>query len=387
MDSEFIAAINATADTSFDPANPINFITGQPITDPIVRSLISKPTFAARRSGSSVEGFYRPGERDKDGSPFEILPTQCPPYIPQLARVPTNEEKRGAWHLQDEYLAGRLGRNEEENGRLWNTVKWIDRHYRIATMPAEATPPFNIHIADAILQDTGASTGSDDESPDQRQDNEGIGFERIKIGEADGAGRTKVIDEDGVTRLLEIGTDDFTLLQLADQLDECDELAEIDVNKSARDLLPERFDFPVDADDRAESGKIIRILMAGMRTLWTPVIRAIADRVTMSSLGRSQGVGDDKAATVGRWRSIEGLRLAESIRRGLERQTLAPTAPARRKRTNVQSVNEMPSVAAPMPVRAPSGHYLNQARGPVIMLKPLAANDNQRFDATASKAA
>jgi hypothetical protein len=128
-----------------------------------------------------------------------------------------------------------------------------------------------------------------------------------------------------------------------------------------------------------------------MRTLWPPLIRAIADRVTMHSLGRSQGVGDDKAATVGRWRVIEALRLAESIRRGLERQKLAPTTPARRKRTNVPSVNEMmpPLVAKPIRTLASSGSYLNQTAGPVIKLsdKPLAANDNHRFDAGALKAA
>jgi hypothetical protein len=378
MDSKFIAAINATADTSFDAS----------------AATFGKNKIAIRPSGSAKTGFYRPGERPKDGSPFEIVPTKCPPYQGQPSgRVPTDEEKRGAWHLQNEYLAGRLGKDEAENGRLWNTVKWIDRHYRIATTPAEAIPPMNIHIADPILQDTGAPTGSDDESPDQRQENEGIEFEQINVGQADCAGRTKVMDQNGVTRLLEIGTDDFSLLRLADQLDECDALAKIDINKLAKEdvPLPERTDLPDDPDDFAESGKIIRILMVGMRTLWTPVIRAIADRVTMNSLGMSQGVGDDKAATVGRWRSIEGLRLADSIRRGLERQKLAPATPARRKPTNnVPSVNEMmPPLAAPRPVRALSGHYLNQTAGPVIKLsdKPSAANDNHRFYTIALRAA
>jgi hypothetical protein len=53
----------------------------------------------------------------------------------------------------------------------------------------------------------------------------------------------------------------------------------------------------------------------------------------------------------------------------------------------VPSVNEMMAPLVAKPVRAPSGHYLNQTPGPVIMLKPLAANDNHRFDATALEAA
>jgi hypothetical protein len=59
-------------------------------------------------------------------------------------RAPTIEEKRGALPLQNEYLAGRLGRNEEENGRNWNTVRWIDRLIRTATTPTNALKGSNL---------------------------------------------------------------------------------------------------------------------------------------------------------------------------------------------------------------------------------------------------
>lgn len=367
MDNEFIEAINATADTSFDPR------------------------IAKRPSGSTKTAFWS-GERDKRGPPFETTPHKCPPYLGKPSgRVPNDEEKRGARHLENEYLAGRLGKNEAENGRLWNTVKWIAHHNRIATLPSEALPPFNNYVPDAIAQDTGAPIGFDDEAPDEKQENEGVEFQCINVGEADSPNSMKVMDDDGVTHRLEIKVDDYDVLRLADQLDECDETSEIDASELVRKNLPlpERTDFPSDPNDFIESGKIIRILMLGMRTLWTPVIRAIEDGVTMNSLGKSQGVGDDKAATVGRWRVIEGLRLAESIRRGLERQRLRPQKPMP-ARSKIPSVKDMmPLLATPRSVHASSGHYLNQAAGPVIKRadNPLAANDNDRLDTVALSAA
>jgi len=107
---DLILAVNKIADTSFDA---------------------SKTTIAERRSGSAKAGFYRPGERAKclldiEGHPpaIESEPLHYPG--PPSGRVPTANEKRAAWQLQDEYLAGRLGKTEEENCRLWNTAKWID---------------------------------------------------------------------------------------------------------------------------------------------------------------------------------------------------------------------------------------------------------------------
>ena len=121
MDSEFIEAINATADTSFDAsaAPP------PPVPTPVT---FGANRIAERRSGSTRTGFYRPGERSEDGAPFEVTPTKCPKYSgAPSGRKPTDEEKRGVWQLQAEYVEGRLGKNGEENNRLWNTAKWIDR--------------------------------------------------------------------------------------------------------------------------------------------------------------------------------------------------------------------------------------------------------------------
>jgi hypothetical protein len=301
MDDEFLDAIGKTADTSFDasvPADDDANCTGT--------------RCAKRPSGIEAKGFID-GERKGERIPFEVMPTRCPPYLgPPTGRVGSADEKRGAYHLQDEYLAGRLGKNEYENGRLWNTAKWIELHYRIFTLPAEALPPFNIYVCDEISQSTegtGAPTGLDDEAPDPKDENEGVGFESINVGEADSERSMCVKDEDGTTRRLEIKADDYAVLRLADALEEIDKLAKIDVNKLMREVPPlPQIDSP-DLDQRVESDKIIRMLMVGMRTLWHPVIRAIADRVTMKSLGKSQGVDNDKAASVaGRWRVIEGLR-------------------------------------------------------------------------------
>ena len=173
-------------------------------------------------------------------------------------------------------------------------------------------------------------------------------------------------------------------------MEEVDKLAKINVGELPPPPPPQ-VDFP-DQDQRVESDKIICILKLGMHTLWHPVIRAIAERVTMASLGSSQGVGDDKKwSTVGRCRVIEGLRLAESIRKKLERQKLAPAQSlARVKRSKIPSVTEMMGpLAPPKAVRAPVSGYLNQAAGPVIKRagNHLPANDNYRLDAVALSAA
>jgi hypothetical protein len=306
---DFIEAVQKIADISFNAADTFG-----------------ANNIAKRPSGSATTGFYRygnrSGERSENGAPFKFIPTTCPQYIgPPSRRVPTAEEKRGAWQLQEEYLAGRLGKNEEENGRNWNTAKWIDRLYRIATMPAEALPPFNIYIGDKRSQGadgTGPATGADDEAVDQ-DDNEGVYFESINVCQTDKSGNTKVMDEDGTTHRLDIIAGDYAILSLIDALAEVDKTAKIDVNDLMSEAPPllEQSDFP-SSDQRAESGKIIRILMLGMRSLWLPVIRSIADHATMKSLG--QGKGKDVAAAVGRQRVIEGLRLVESIRRELGRK-------------------------------------------------------------------
>src|SRR5258706_5169934 len=154
---DLIEAVDKIADTSFNA------------TDTFGANNIAK-----RPSGSATKGFYRPGERDQNGAPFKVTPTKCPKYSgPPSGRAPTNEEKRGAWQLQDEYLAGRLGKNGEENSRLWNTAKWIDRLCRIVTMPAEAVKTLNLSADD----------WSEVADPDEII--EGFGVKRVKIDEPD----------------------------------------------------------------------------------------------------------------------------------------------------------------------------------------------------------
>jgi hypothetical protein len=397
MDAEFLNAIDKTADTSFDASAPTDTdasaaptnCNGDTITCPVVLNLLANPRFVVRRSGITTTGFL-----DGERKPGAVTPTKCPPYLgPPSGRSGTADEKRCAWQLEEEYLAGRLGKNAEENSRLWNTVLWIDKHHRVTTTPAEAFPPLNIYVSDKLKQSTegtgGAPTGPDDEAPDEGK-NEGFGFKSFNICAADESGSTKVMDKDGTTHRVDIKADDYIIGRLVDELEEIDKIAKIDVDKLQDKPAPlPQVDFP-DLDQRVESGKIIRMLMLGMHTLWHPVIRAIASQATMKSLGRSQGVGDDKAATVGRWRVIEGLRLAESIRRRLERQKLAPARSTTAARPKIPSVSEMMGpLAVPKAVRAPASGYLNQAAGPVIKrdVKPLHANDNCRAADIVSKAA
>jgi hypothetical protein len=306
--------------------------------------------------------------------------------------------------LQQEHFAGRLGKDEEENIRNWNTVKWIDKHYRVTKTPAEALPSLNIYIGDEGSQGTdgtGAATGPDDESPDDNE-NKGFEFESINVGEADSERGMCVMDEDGTTRRLEVKTDDYGVLRLIDALEEIDELAAINIDDLAPSLLPQT-DFP-SSDQRAESGKIIRILLVGMRTLWPPVIRAIASHADMKSLG--QGKGKDVVAAVGRQRVIEGLRIAESIRKGLKKQPIRKGLTRkldfsmwqnqiRARQTTVNrpgfsaddtikgTLAVLADKSLPTPVRTDE-HYW-----PVFKLAdtPLAANDNIRSDSAARKAA
>jgi hypothetical protein len=451
--ADLIEAVDNIADTNFDASARTNTdasvhtnCTGDRITDPVVLNLLSNPRFPTRRSGSTTTGFLD-GERKSGG----VTPTTCPPYLgPPSGRAGTADEKRGAWQLQEEYLAGRLGKNEEENGRNWNTATWMDKLLRIGTMPAEALPPLNIYVGDKISQSTegtGAPTGPDDEAPDEAG-NEGIEFESINVGKTDSEGESDsersmcVMDEDGTTHRLDIKIDDYDLLRLMDDFEECDELAEIDINKLALTAypLPEQINFPGPIE-RQEAIKILRMLMLGMDSLWHPVIRAIADHATMTSLGQGKK-GKGIAAAVGRQRVIEGLRLAESIRKRLARQDRPfsmwqnqirarqvpirkPGLTAARRQASVDEIIKavliattpvismpmigdyepieirqdndsdtptrssllvtIPDQSLPMPVRAPPGHYWNLAAGPVIKLPDnrLPVNDNRRVEAVA----
>jgi hypothetical protein len=336
----------------------------------------SKPTIAERRSGSARAGFYRPGERSDSGAPFKVTPTKCPNYNgPPSGRTGNAAEKRGAWHLEDEYLAGRLGKNEEENGRLWNTAKWIERHNRIETLPKEAIQPLNIRVDGSERMEVPEVDRPDGGFPDDV--NLGYGYKQGIVDETD-------------KNNLNLKIDDYRIGRLIDELEEIDKSAKFNEKDLLRTNPPlPQVDFP-DLEQRVESGKIIRILKVGMQTLWYPVIRAIESHATMTSLGRSQGVGEDKAATVGRWRVIEGLRLAESIRRRLERQKPKAVAKPTARRHAIPSVSEMMGpLAAPKALRAPASGYLNQVAGPVIKreVKPLHANDNRPSTEAVTKAA
>jgi hypothetical protein len=224
MDSEFIEAINTTADTSFD------------VTKTFGRNEIAK-----RPSGIVANGFRRPGERaecwlDRNNNPPEITNEPLPKYF-RMHCTPNDEDKRGAWQLQAEYLEGRLGKNEEENGRLWNTVLWINKHYRVWRTPAEALPPLNIYVGDKISQSTegtGAPAGPDDEAPDEVE-NEGFEFESINVGEADEQRNMMcVMGKDGTTYRLEIKTDDYAVMRLIDgQL----EVYEQKVNREYKEFI------------------------------------------------------------------------------------------------------------------------------------------------------
>lgn len=253
MDEAFLAAVAKTADTSFDA---------------------SKPKIAERRSGSAKTGFYRPGERSDRGAPFKVTPTKCPNYNgPPSGRTGNAAEKRSAWQLQEEYLAGRLGKNEEENSRLWKTAKWFDRHVRIATLPAHAVKGLNLYVDgwhDVIAP---ANKEPEDELPDYGN---GVEYEPLNINERD------------KKQLLLKLPDDYELARLIDYLNECDQIAKIDENKLAREAEPR----PVQIDlpgpiDRQESGKIVRMLKLGMRSLWYPVKAAIIDHATMTALGKT----------------------------------------------------------------------------------------------------
>jgi hypothetical protein len=380
---ELIEAVRTIADADFDASDTFG-----------------ANRIAKRPSESPKMDFYRPGERSEHGSPFEVTPTTCPKYsgLPS-GRDPDNEEKRGAWQLQQEYIAGRLGKNEEENGRLWNTAKWIDKIIRTSMMPADAVKSLNLYadnFYEVIPDDKRrGSTGEDKAASDD--ENNGFEFSGVNIDLRD-------------KERLALTLSDYDLLRLWDYFAAHEKAAKIDVSKlvGSADPLAERIDVPGPIE-RQTAIKIARILMTQMRSLWHPVNRAITDHATMKSLGESQNVGDGVAAAVGRARVIEGLRLAESIRKGLSRQDRAfslwldqihakqtPVTSAEWSLTNrykLGSVDEIVSGTLavlskerlPMPVRAPTGHYWNLAAGPVMKLAD--NDDSRRIDSIAGKAA
>jgi hypothetical protein len=158
---------------------------------------------------------------------------------------------------------------------------------------------------EVIPDDRGGDTG--DEAADPADKNNGFGFETIKIDARD-------------KERLALKLSDYDLARLMDYFKESDASTKIDINKPGKvDPLLERIDLPGPMERHAAI-KNAHMLIMGMHLLWHPVERAIFDHASMKSLGKTQNVGDGVAATVGRTRVIEGLRLAESIRKGLMRQ-------------------------------------------------------------------
>lgn len=330
---DLLDAVDRVADTSFD------------VGDTDERGAGESKTFGANRiarrpSGSAIKGFYRAGERDKDGAPFEVLPTKCPEYCrPPSGHDPTEAETRVAWPLQNEYLADRLGKDSVENSKLWGTVKWIDKIYRTAAMPKNAVRAPSIMIA-----------------PDDFS--------------------AKEIEDYAVKN--EVPAVAFDVLRTMEKMEEYDEMIEIDVNKLLRDAGPRplRADLP-DLYERVAANKIIRMLRLGLRNLWLPVMLAIVDHTEMYRLGITQGARRDIAPAVGRQRVIEGLRIADSIRKGITRSE---------KRDAVDEASHWPARLAQQRHVAFMDKLINEVLV-AIADKPLPANDNYRADTVACIAA
>jgi hypothetical protein len=336
-------AVDKIADTDFRADEIIiNSITGEPITDPVVRNLITKPRMPKGINWEKINTSPIAFSRGIDGA-ADCVGTQPssrklftrPNYLGsslilsgearQPRRDPSDEEKRAAWPLQDEYNADRLGKDGVENSKLWDTAMWIDRLYGLATMPPIATRPLSLIMT------------NDDIHPSDIED----------------------FGEESVIPVLA-----FEMLEILEQVEALD-----DVEKQM--LLPRKSDRqrPVfdsrllDGECRADADKTIRILMAGMRSVWSPVKLAIIDNVEMWRLGTTQGVGRQMAATAGRQRVIEGLRLAVSIRKDMVRSELTGNTdilPLTRAASEIHGFGERECVTE------------------FIQIKRLPANDNSR---------
>ncbi|WP_340672514.1 hypothetical protein [Bradyrhizobium ottawaense] len=366
LDDEFLRAIaNTSAEVHL--AAPINPITGNQISCPVLTAAIVRNQIAERRSGSKVPGFYRPGERAEDGAPFDVELEKPPPYHGPPVDHATNKISR-TWYLQEEYFAGRLGKNAEESGRIWDTVKWLDRIYSIATLPPNATPTQNL------------ITGENEEDDMPEED------EAVYASERPGNEIIQATVSKNDKGKLLIDVSDFQLVQLVDDLEYLDEASKIDAVTAARKRASRQpsLDAP-DQLDRAEADKLVRMSILGTRQLWPPVKRAMFHNATMKSLGKSQSTNEQNAPAVGRQRVIEGLRFIDSIRRTLARHDRGfslwlarirrDQVPVISKRFKVPSVDEiidgtlavLPNFQM-LPQKAPLGRYWNQARGAVIKL-------------------
>lgn len=192
-------------------------------------------------------------------------------------RPANDNEQRTPWPLYDEYVAERLGRDAVTNSKNWNTAVWIDRIYRVATLPEEALGPSHWI----------ASTLSEEELD---------GYEPAEIVPPEATAYLSMIAEMERIKRVARGYD----------------LVGTHEASSSNDPT-----LPTGVEIRADANKILRLLMVGMRGLWKPVKRAIIDHVEMWKL--AQGVSRQFAPTAGRQRVLDGLEIAADIRRDVLR--------------------------------------------------------------------
>lgn len=273
---DLIKAVDETAGTSFDAS----------------AEAFGENRIARRPSGSAVKGFYRPDERRQGGVPFDVTPTKCAAYegkpFPERRRQPTTEEKNGVWRLESEYDVGRLGKNRVENSRLWDCALWFLRLHEIATKPASATRALSL-ITAPMSDEINATDVEDFESLDH-----------------------------------ELRPHTFETLYIMEMVKELDRIEQEQPAPPKSNRQRPVFDSRLEAVElRIDADKTLRMLKAGMRTLWNPVKLAVVDRIELNELGTSDGVGPSGAAAAGRQRVIEGLRIAASIRSEISRHERA----------------------------------------------------------------
>ena len=132
----------------------------------------------------------------------------------------------------------------------------MDTIIRTATTPAEAVKSLNLCTdgwSDAFSPDYKDYQAFPDEK------NEGFGVTRFKVDKRD-------------QKEIAVKLSEFDLVRLKDSFEEFDKSEAIDINRLIGKVspLPRRTDLPGPIE-RQEAGKIMRMLMLGMRSLWYPV--------------------------------------------------------------------------------------------------------------------
>ena len=198
---------------------------------------------------------------------------------PITARPANDNELRFPLHV--EYLAERLGKNEEENGRNWDTAMWFDGIYRAAMLPDRSLGPLHWFSS-------GAEFASED-------------MDRFSA--------THVIPPEVVS-----------VLNLLDRVERIRRKQRgydlVGIHECSTDRDPRS---PTGVEVRSDASKKLRLLQAGMRGLWKPVKQAIVDHAEIWTLGITQGVSRALAPTAGRQRLLDGLGIAADIRKDIAR--------------------------------------------------------------------